>query len=229
MKGLKYFVCITRKDNAEGYTEFFKSFGSNNVLINFGQGSAPASKLDLLGIVDNGKAVFQLMVRNTVYKEFCEGLDKDLHLDENHSGLGFFVPVDGIGGESGKRFFVGNDPIENKEEEVNMSEQSKCVAIISIMDKGNADAVMESAREAGATGGTIVKAKGTGAELAKFFGISISEEKEMLYIIAKREKRDDIMYAIMDKAGPNTDAHGIVFSLPVDKVVGIKDFEKLYD
>lgn len=229
MKGLKYFVCITRKDYVEGYTEFFKSFGANNVLINFGQGSAPLSKLDLLGIVDNGKAVFQIMVRNTVYKEFCEGLDKVLHLGENHSGIGFFVPIDGIYGESGKRFFVGEDPIENKEEEVDMSEQSKCVAIISIMDKGNADAVMESAREAGATGGTIVKAKGTAGELAKFFGISISEEKEMLYIIAKREDRDNIMYAIMDKAGPNTDAHGIVFSLPVDKVVGIKDFEKLYD
>lgn len=229
MKGIKYFVCIARKDYAEEYIKFFKSFGANNVLINFGQGSAPASKLDLLGIVDNGKAVYRVMVRNSVYKEFCEGLSDYLHLGENNSGIGFFIPVDGIGGESGRRFFIGEEPIEYKEEDTVENVQSKCVVIISIMDKGNAETVMEAAREAGATGGTIIKAKGTGADIAKFFGISISEEKEMLYIVSEREKRDSIMHAIMDKAGPSTNAHGIVFSLPVDKVVGIRNFEKLYD
>ena len=84
---------------------------------------------------------------------------------------------------------------------------------------------MDAARSAGASGGTVVKAKGTGAELAKFFGVSISEEKEMVYIVASRNDRDNIMKAIMEKAGNNTDAHGVVFSLPVDSVVGIKNFE----
>ena len=62
-------------------------------------------------------------------------------------------------------------------------------------------------------------------DVAKFFGVSISEEKEMVYIVANREKRDDIMRAIMEKAGSNTEAHGVIFSLPVDGVVGLKDFE----
>ena len=33
------------------------------------------------------------------------------------------------------------------------------------------------------------------------------------------------MHAIMDKAGKNSDAHGIVFSLPVDSVCGISGLE----
>ena len=108
-----------------------------------------------------------------------------------------------------------------------MSGESKNVLVITIVDKGNTDLVMDSAREAGETGGTVVKANGTGAEIAKFFGVSISEEKEMVYIVTKREDRDAIMHAIMDKAGVNTDAHGVIFSLPVDKVVGIKYFEEI--
>ena len=97
--------------------------------------------------------------------------------------------------------------------------------IISIVDKGYHEIVMDAARGAGAGGGTVVKAKGTGASVAKFFGVAISEEKEMIYIVAKNENRDEIMKAIMEKAGAGSEAHGIVFSLPVDNVLGIANLE----
>ena len=100
-------------------------------------------------------------------------------------------------------------------------------AILCIVNSGFSEAVMDAAKKAGARGGTVVKAKGTGAEIAKFFGVSISEEKEMVYIVASRKGRDDIMRAIMEKAGRNTEAHGVVFSLPVDKVIGIREFEQI--
>ena len=99
--------------------------------------------------------------------------------------------------------------------------------IITVVDKGNTELVMNAARTAGANGGTVVRAKGTGAEIAKFFGVSISEEKELVYIVASRESRDSIMKAIMEKAGTNTNAHGVIFTLPVDSVAGIKGFENI--
>ena len=111
---------------------------------------------------------------------------------------------------------------------MNITSETKNVLIVTVVDKGNTDLVMEAARAAGASGGTVVKARGTGAELAKFFGVSISEEKEMIYIVAKRTDRDAIMRAIMEKAGSSTEAHGAIFSLPVDSVVGIKHFEESF-
>ena len=99
--------------------------------------------------------------------------------------------------------------------------------IIAIVDKGNTELVMNAARAAGAGGGTVVRAKGTGAEMAKFFGVSISEEKEMVYIVARKDNRDAIMKSIMEQAGSNTNAHGVIFSLPVDSVVGLKCFENI--
>ena len=47
----------------------------------------------------------------------------------------------------------------------------------------------------------------------------------MIFIAAKKADRNAIMNAIMEKAGAGTDAHGIVFSLPVEKVVGIEEIE----
>ena len=106
-----------------------------------------------------------------------------------------------------------------------MEEKSKFVLLNVIADNGNVDLIMDAARDAGATGGTVIPAKGTGAEIAKIFGVVISEEKELIYIVAKREERDAIMKAVMEKAGKDSDAHAIVFSIPVEKVIGIKSLE----
>jgi nitrogen regulatory protein PII len=135
--------------------------------------------------------------------------------------------MDSIGGLTALKQFAGEEPLVKKEKENMNATETKSVLIITIADKGNVDTVMDAARSAGAKGGTVVRAKGTGAEIAKFFGVSISDEKEMIYIVSRRDNRDAIMKAIMEKAGVNTDAHGIVFSLPVDSVVGLKAFENI--
>ena len=99
--------------------------------------------------------------------------------------------------------------------------------IIVILNEGYSDMVMDSAREAGATGGTSVHAKGTGTELAKkFFGVSLAAEKELIFILTAAETRKPIMKAIMEKAGMQTDAQALVFSLPVSDLAGLRQLEK---
>ena len=106
-------------------------------------------------------------------------------------------------------------------------ENSKYVLIVTIANNGSVELIMDAARSAGATGGSFVKAHGTGSQLSKFFGVTIADEKEITYIVAKRENRDAIMYAIMNAEGFRTEAHGVVFSLPVEGVLGIKDIDEL--
>lgn len=93
--------------------------------------------------------------------------------------------------------------------------------IITIVNKGYSDEVMNAAREEGASGGTVVHARGTGTEEAeKIFGITIEPEKELVLILTKDENRQAIMKAIFNAAGLATRGHGISFSLPVDDVLG---------
>ena len=74
--------------------------------------------------------------------------------------------------------------------------------ILTIVNRGFADEVMSAAKAAGAFGGTVVNARGTGThELQHFFGAIIQPEKELVMILTEREKRNSIMEAICRDAG----------------------------
>ena len=92
-----------------------------------------------------------------------------------------------------------------------------------IRDRGYSEEVMEAARSAGAGGGTVVHSRRIGNKEAMcFWGMSIQEEKEMLFIVAENESKLKIMQAIGDKCGMHSDAKGIVLSLPIDTVIGME-------
>ncbi len=225
MLGLKYLLLITQREYAEKYHDFFTEHGIVHSLSVLSHGTANKRMLDYLGIEKTEKVMFGAFVRD----ECRDELERDMYLKMNigaaGNGIAIFIPIDSVGGGSSLNYFIGDAPVEKKEK-MDMSE-TKTVLIITVVERGNTDTVMEAARAVGASGGTVVKAQGTGAEMSKFFGISIGEEKEMVYIVAARADRDNIMRAIMEKAGNATDAHGVIFSLPVDGVVGIKHFEEL--
>ncbi len=226
MQGIKYLITITHREFSEQYVDSLKKIGVNTILTKLCQGTATDNVLNLLDLEKTEKIMFEAMIRSEKVKEVKEKLISELNIYTPGNGIAMFLPVDGIGGVSAKKHFLGDE--ETQKEEVKMEEKvSKAVLIITVCDKGNTDLVMDAARSAGATGGTVVRAQGTGAEIAKFFGVTICEEKEMVYIVAKREERDKIMLAIMEKAGRETDAHGVVFSLPVDSVVGIRSLEDI--
>jgi nitrogen regulatory protein PII len=225
MLGLRYLVAITKREYEQDYLDFFRRYGVNSVISRLCNGTASESTLSLLGLEKTEKIMFNAMIREEKLGEIIKGLIVELDIFSAGNGLAVVMPVNSVGGSSSLKHMVGEAPLEKKERENMNVAESKVVMIITIVDKGNTEIVMDAARSAGAGGGTVVRAKGTGAEIAKFFGVSISEEKEMVYIVARRDSRDAIMKAIMEKAGSNTDAHGVIFSLPVDSVVGLKCFE----
>lgn len=97
--------------------------------------------------------------------------------------------------------------------------------IVTIVNRGYADLVMEAAKAKGAFGGTIIKARGTANnDTEKFFNMSIQPEKEIVLIVVGHEKRHEIMQEICVRAGLTTAGQGISFSLPVDETIGfVKD------
>ena len=95
--------------------------------------------------------------------------------------------------------------------------------IVVIVNEGFSDVVMDAAREQGARGGTIAHARGTGTkDIEKKYGIVITPQKEMIYILVNDNIRDAVMAAINKVVGMDTKGQGIVFSLPVSNVSGLK-------
>lgn len=94
--------------------------------------------------------------------------------------------------------------------------------IITIVNRGYSEQVMKAAKLGGATGGTIVLARGAGMhEAEKILGFSIHPEKEIVLILTLREQKQDIMRAICQKCGFCTEAHGISIAVPVEDAMGL--------
>lgn len=94
--------------------------------------------------------------------------------------------------------------------------------IVTIVNKGYTDLVMEASRAAGARGGTILTARGTGnPELEKYYGFSITPEKEIVLIIVERKLSDAVLQSIYDAAGLSTNGQGIGFVIPAGRVAGM--------
>jgi len=104
-----------------------------------------------------------------------------------------------------------------------MRQDSSHNLIIVVLNRGYSEEVMDAARASGATGGTVLHARGYGmAGMEKFFGMTITPEKELLLIVAQDADTCGIMTGIADKVGPATDARAISFSLPLNGVKGIQ-------
>lgn len=98
---------------------------------------------------------------------------------------------------------------------------SKFELIVAIINKDYASNLMEAAREAGAKGGTILNARGTGDHnVEKLFGLTIQHEKEVVLILTEVKNKVEIMKSVIETAGLNTLGRGICFSLPVEDVIG---------
>ena len=95
--------------------------------------------------------------------------------------------------------------------------------IVCVVNAGFSGEVMDIARREGATGGTIVHARGTANPNAEQeFQITINPEKDLLLLTVKSDIKDNILKAIYNEAGLGSDANAVAFSLPVTNVVGIK-------
>ncbi|MBR2651108.1 MAG: P-II family nitrogen regulator [Clostridia bacterium] len=94
--------------------------------------------------------------------------------------------------------------------------------IFCVVNAGFSDEVMDAAREFGARGGTVIRARGTAnAEAEKLFNIAIQPEKEIVMILIETKLKNDILHALYKAVGLNTPGQGIAFTMPVESVVGL--------
>ena len=177
-----------------------RSISDNAVLQFFGLGE---SDQDAVIIVTEGENL----------KPILDAMQNAAHEDKRLCG---FAAVTGV--SSVMKFMAENNRMEYyKTGEQEMDRKTSHEMIFVIVNSGFADDVMAAARKAGAHGGTVLNARGTGKqEDVKFFGITIVPEKEILMIIAEKEKSAAILEAVRALDCFATPGSGIVFSSDVD-------------
>lgn len=225
-------ITITNRVASRRFMQLFQECGVHTVLGALGRGTASDDILIYLGLEATEKAVmFSIVtpdVRDTLFRQLID----DLNITSPGSGIALSMPLTSIGGKSAMHYLTSGsvtlpDPNQppSKEEEATMQDANYQL-IIAIANRGYTDMVMEAARSAGARGGTVIHAKGADAENAnRFFGMSIAEEREMLFIVAPTPDKNPIMQAIMSQAGMHTKAQTICFSMAVDDTAGLYNYQ----
>lgn len=223
MNGIRLMTIITKREYESAYVEFLKKDGLTAIFGTPCQGTAGMNVLNLLGMEQTEKALMVAMAERRLAEKLMSRMVSQLGIDMPGNGIALTIPVSSIGGASCMKYLMENQNIIIGGV-ANMDERPVFPydMIVAITERGCVDMVMDAARTAGARGGTILHAKGTGTEFtARFFGVSIASEKDILLIVAAHDDKDAIMRAIMEKAGIRSAAHTAMISLPVESVVGL--------
>ena len=202
-----YAISIIAPERREIRTDLCEGLGLPLTVTLHGRGTAVQSMLDLLGIESNERRVVLTIADAEKTAALIAAQKRRLHIA---------VPIKSEGGGNTVAYLNGGSSPK-------YTPDLSCAyeLIIAIANEGGTDAVMNAARAAGARGGTVLHGKGTGAKGApKFYNISIAAEKEVILIVSAAEQKAELMRSIPRKAGPDSDAGAIVFSLPASAVAG---------
>ncbi|MBR6614466.1 MAG: P-II family nitrogen regulator [Lachnospiraceae bacterium] len=221
MGSLNLMTTIVDRKDLNRYMEVYQDSGLHVAFLSLGYGTASNEILDYLGLESNQKAVAFSVVEEKSWLAAKKQMERKLKIDAPGGGISFTTPLSSIGGMKQLQFLLETQEYQ-KEEETTLKNTDHHLIIV-ITEPGYTNMVMDAARGAGAYGGTVIHAKGTGMELAeKFMGVSLASEKELVLIVTKTELKNPIMQAIMKDAGLQTKAKSIAFSLPVTDTAGLR-------
>lgn len=210
----KLLIVIIEKHQCDTVMAEARKAGATGGTVMLGRGTAENRWLRLLGLDDVEKELLWTLLPETLVAPVMSSLRSAPSLAKTR-GIMFTLDVHAV-----LRHPL-SAPAHSSSLENTMSaprtEASDFELLSVIVNSGSADLVMDAARKAGATGGTVINARGTARpEDAPFFGITIVPEKEMVMILSPRGKTDAIMDSIKEEFQDAEPGSGIAFRMPVE-------------
>jgi len=179
-----------------------------------GRGTIKNRVLEFLELNDSRKEIVLMIAEKTTANRALETLNKELALHKPNHGIALSFSVADLFGHTS---CPSQDNKEKRGEQDIMYQ-----AVFTIVDKGNAEDVIRAANKAGARGGTIINARGSGIhETQTLFSMPIEPEKEMVMIICKATLTDSIVTSIKEDIRIDEPGKGIIFILDVNKTYGL--------
>ncbi len=218
---LKLLVSILNRGDDETMSGILNDFSVAASFSCIGTGTAHSAVLNYLGIGTSSKSVMFSLIPESDEELILDGIRDKMSLYLVGRGISFTVPLSAVSELVSKMSAAAAAKTVDGRKIMNDGER-KYDLIVSVVSAGFVDEAMEAARAAGAAGGTIIRSRSvSNAKAEQFIGISLQEETEILMILAKRTEKAAIMNALNEKVGLKTEARAVLFSLPVDRTVGV--------
>ena len=184
-----------------------------------GKGTINSSVLNFLGLKNQKRMVIDVLVEKEKVAKILDIVTEKLKLNEPNHGIVYTTSV------SAPACFSAQEESETYAE--HREEENMFKKLTVIVNRGMADDVMDIARKAGVTGGTILHGRGTGSECAaKLFGIEIEPEKELLMMIVPNDLTEKVVHDLFEELQLCVPGNGILFTEPVWDVRGLFQGDK---
>ena len=175
--------------------------------------------MDILGLGGSEKDIIISIAARPAVLVLLEKLDDELRGAAPGKGIAFAVSLTAV--SSLIAAFIDRKTRAEDEGSGSMDNQQRSSMILVTVNQGFTDAVMDTARKAGARGGTIIKGRWAGDEsFAETNGITtLQAEKEMIFIVVPTEIRNKVMDAVTRQHGLRTEAGAMVTAIAVEQLV----------
>lgn len=217
MSGIQLISVISENGQDQRCMDILRAHGAALVQVSAGLGTATGDMLRLLGLSRTDKHVaFALCAEHNVQ-------DTMTALVAGSQAMAFSTSLSSISVPLFRQEEAGS--AQKREGASPMNEGTKYEVVIVMANRGYIDLVMDAARTAGAGGGTVIHARGTGEGGGEqFFGVTLAEERDIFFIVTPATDRVAIMQAIVKEAGLHTPAKAAVFSMPIQHLAGFPKY-----
>ncbi len=208
----KLLVSIVQRKLGNALVTTTKEAGARGGTILLGKGVADNAILHALGLGDSDKDIVFTLLKEQEVLPVTEALSHFREKKRLSSGIAMLIDVPDM-----LSHFTDGEKGETKMKETNTTNKGSNTLIVSIVNKGFADEIMDAVRKEGATGGTIIYGSGTGKEEdVKFFGVQIVPEKELLLVVVEKRKAQHILKTIQSIPSLAEPGTGIAFCIDVE-------------
>ena len=191
-----------------------KEYGISGGTIFLGKGTVNNSLLNFLSLYDERKEIVLLGTDNHTADHALVELNKEFQFEKPNHGIVFTTSACEI---IGSRCYKSEENEEGRGVNKLMYQN-----IITIVNRGKAEEVIEAAKAAGSKGGTIINARGSGLnETSKLFNMDIEPEKEIVIILSKEDITEAIVTSIREKLEIDKPGNGIIFIQNINNAYGI--------
>lgn len=223
----KWLVTIVDRGNGDKVIELCKQ---KHIRLNFvmlGVGTARQDIVDYLGLAQTEKEIIFSVIPESYVRPMLAQLENKMQLRKPGKGISFSIPMSGLSAAISKKMVGGDSKTMQTDKEMLVGDMAgaddvRYELVVTVVNRGQSDVVMEAANQAGARGGTLMRAKGVGTDaIEKFFKVVIQPEKDVVLIIAERSKKQELMRGICNHVFEVTGEHAAAFSITIDDVSGI--------
>ena len=234
-KRVKLLVCIIKKGDEIALTE---ACNEQCVALSFsglGYGTAKSHYLSYLGLDEIEKQIVYSLIPNYCEARVLRAINKRLKLYLMGNGIAFTIPLSGISSIISNAILATpfrEDMIPETSKNTSDKERNQKMheLIIAVVNQKFTDKVLDCSRAAGATGATILHTRSVNNKQAEqLIGTSFQQETDTIAFLTSHQYKAQIMEAIRENAGLKTEGGAVLFSLPVDSLIGIGRFDDKED